>query len=142
MLCIKELSTLGNEIKQALDNLFGLTTNKSIRGNSLQIWTSSTPLARFFELLCGHRAKNKHIPEWAMELPLEKQLPLLVCMIKGDGHIEKPESTYNSVCISYSTVSLTLAYQVRDLFARFGICSSINKRKGFNLIMWSVLVNK
>lgn len=125
-----ELNTIGKEIIDYMLDIFNLSVNyvKRKHTKAIQLWACSTPLARFFELLCGRGARNKHIPEWGITLPHDKQIQLLLGMILGDGHVRVPSNT-NSYSIVYTTASVSLAYQVRDILARLGVCSSIKYRK-------------
>jgi intein/homing endonuclease len=69
----------------------------------------------------GTKAENKHLPHWAMVLPLAKQREILVGTLRGDGSLDEKQSRF-----VYVTTSRQLAEQVKHLLLRQGICSAIH----------------
>ncbi len=87
-------------------------------------------VAQFLRKLCGSRAANKKIPlQIVLNGKDEYVKTLIAYLFRGDGYAGKGSKTLS---IKYSTVSKTLAYQLRLLLARFGFWASITVRKRKN----------
>jgi DNA primase len=117
------------EIKDLLENIFKIKTaiHKRKKGNrtGLEITACNSKLSNIFENLCGKGAENKYIPFEFQYLPPEKQRIILDAVYKGDGaegKVSKCKKDRNYKAIT--TVSLTLAEQLRDILLRLGIAPS------------------
>ena len=97
-------------------------------GTAVDVPFYSARLARFFESQFGKGAKNKHLPHWAMELPLDKQRALLCGLWRGDGYIDLKRQR-----AKYVTISMQLAYQLRLLLLRQNIISNFSKGKAYGI---------
>jgi parallel beta-helix repeat protein len=103
------------EVRHLFKSVFGLDTFEyKDRGRGYDVCVLSTPLVKIFRKLFGGNAKDKKIPEWMLFLPKEKQRYLIEGMVKGDGHKKGKR-------VHYSTISETLAFQLRTLLFRLGI---------------------
>jgi len=97
-------------------------------GTAVGVPFYSARLARFFENQFGKGAENKHLPHWAMELPLNKQRALLCGLWRGDGYIDLERQR-----AKYVTISMQLAYQLRLLLLRQGIVSNFSRGKAYSI---------
>ncbi len=89
---------------------------RRVTDNGICIDINSKTLATLFPILFGKGAHNKKLPSFYTELS-QKQLSELIkgCWI-GDGHAER-----------YSTVSVTLAHQIRLAMLKLGILTSMKQ---------------
>src|SRR3990170_4958068 len=88
-----------------------------------QVSFGSVEGAKWFGAMFGKEAAQKSIPFSWLHANDQLVIELLRGYFRGDGsHLDN--------VISFTTVSKTLAYQVRLLFARFGIVSSVESKKG------------
>lgn len=83
-------------------------------------------LALIFRELVTSGSKNKNVPKFVSELPPYKQMSFVKGVVAGDGHLnratDKPIGNMRSSnTVSFVTVSLNLAYGVRDIFERNNI---------------------
>jgi len=89
----------------------------------------SARLARFFKELFDNGAGNKIIPDFIMNLPPERQKPLIYGLWKGDGYINLKRVGARG---GYVTISYKLAQQIKILLLRQKIVPSMyidKKRK-------------
>lgn len=120
-----EFSFHRNEIIYIQDVLriskqLGFSAEKRDAGlNGTKVIVCSKALAQLLRLF-GKRAENKHIPHFALYLPIELQKSLLKGIFRGDGSVTKSG-------IRYNTVSKILAFQLRQLLLRQGIVSCFTK---------------
>jgi len=105
-----------------IKNIFGRKANRVIKDSVCNVCVNSTLLIQLFKKLFGTNATNKHIPQWMMFLPREKQKELITGLVNGDGCVDDKRTRY-------STTSKQLAYQMRMILFRLGITHSIFKRK-------------
>ena len=116
--CFKQMIEVGNVIK----NCFGVKFVVEKNGNKkCRLRVASWVLAEFFGNLFGRGAYKKRIPDLfaGCELSL---MPLVKGYISGDGCTNESKSH-----ISFSTVSPSLAYQIRNILIANNIFSSIKK---------------
>ncbi|MGN6522406.1 MAG: intein-containing DNA gyrase subunit A, partial [Actinomycetes bacterium] len=73
--------------------------------------------------LQGQRSAAKSVPEFVWSSPLDVKAAFLQALFTGDGSASA--LARNSVQISYSTCSQTLATQVQDLLLEFGIVARL-----------------
>ncbi len=125
--------TLSSNIKESflekispfIQNTFGRRFSIRLKSdtNGKEASFYSPVIAEMLENMMGKGSRNKRIPEWVMTLPLEKQTYFIRGYYEGDGL--KTSNKEKSI----TTASVTLAYQIRDLLLRHGICSSVNYPK-------------
>lgn len=84
---------------------------------------SSVALALIFRELFGNGAYNKRIPKILFKSP-KSLIPLVDGYIKGDGHINLDIN-----CISFSTISPSLAYQMQSILVSNNLMISVQKNK-------------
>jgi nitrogen fixation NifU-like protein len=96
--------------------------------NAIDLEFYSARLARFFEREFGKGARNKRIPFWIMQLPLEKQRELLCGLWRGDGYFDSKRQR-----AKYVTISRQLAYQLRMLLLRQRIIGNFCKGKAYGI---------
>jgi hypothetical protein len=100
---------------------FGVTATIKPYQSSIIVQSCSEILATFFSEMFGTGAFNKHVPEWMLYLPVEKQKCLVDAFVDGDGC--KTKTGYEM----YS-VSPTLIFQLRTMLMRRGIIAGLQKR--------------
>ncbi len=89
--------------------------------NTFNVCLTAQPLATLFHKWCGKNAHDKHLPEWVMYLPIEKQRVILEGILDGDG-------CYQDDKIYFLSVSPQFTEQVRRLMLRCGYFPSISHR--------------
>ncbi len=100
------------DIGWIMEVTFGLQPSNIVtRRNATTITYYSARLARFFERTFGRGAANKHLPQWMLSLPPEKQQQILCGLWRGDGYI-------NSETAKFVTISKQLATQTKLLLLR------------------------
>ena len=85
-------------------------------GSSTSVRGFSVMWARFFLEMCGHGARNKHVPGFAFTAPDDFVAGLLDGYISGDGCVSKNGKRINS-----SSTSKRLTEEMSILLLRFGI---------------------
>jgi DNA primase len=110
------------EIKNLVEKIFKIKTTihrRPIgRKTGLEISACNSKLADIFANLCGKGAENKHIPfEW-QNLPSSKQKIILEAIWRGDGCESPVAKTFGRKALSVTTISRTLADQLRDVLLR------------------------
>ena len=93
------------------------------REGGYQVSFGSVAGAKWFRAMFGKDATQKHIPFSWLHANDQLIIELLRGYFRGDG-------SHHGNVISFTTVSKTLAYQVKLLFARFEIASSVGSKKG------------
>lgn len=101
---------------------FGVDAHIIEREFTLNVEVYSEILAHFFTELFGKGAVNKHVPEWVIYLPIEKQSCLIERYKYGDGC--DTETGYE-----FFSVSPTLIFQIRAMLMRQGIIAGLRLRK-------------
>ncbi len=103
--------------------VFGLDVrcSENKNDNTLNVCLTAQPLAKVFHNWCGKNAHDKHLPEWVMYLPVEKQRIVLEGILDGDG-------CYQDDKIYFLSVSPRFTEQVRRLMLRCGYFPSISHR--------------
>lgn len=117
------------DVQNCIRSLFGIEASITPRDhqNVACVNTYKPKLARFFESLFGSGAANKHIPDFLLFLPPEKQTHLLKGLWRGDGYINLERKGSRG---GYVTISEQLAGQIKTLLLRQGIIPSVYKEKG------------
>ena len=112
------------DVCKIIKQIFGLIpVVKDGITNAKRIIVYSAILKRFFSSLFGSRAAKKQIPEFMMKLPREKQFALLQGLLRGDGCFYNRKQQK----ITYSSISVNLAYQIFLLLARQGILATFKQ---------------
>lgn len=116
-------------VSAAARRLFGANTRYKLRddGTVYDIHACSATVARFMFDTFGHRAPNKKLPQWLMELPPGKQAHFLKGYVLGDGCVVTAESKAGEG-VAVITTSPNLAGQTKTLLARQGIASAVKSR--------------
>ncbi len=124
--------------EEILENISQLFSKEAViaaangAASSIIVRCSSIVLSQFFDDLCGSGATNKHLPNFVMKLPLEKQFIMLRALWRGDGCLrtvfDKRYGGRSPVC-NFKTVSFTLAKQVQQLCLRLGYLCSIRSEQ-------------
>jgi intein/homing endonuclease len=102
-----------NHIRLALNRNNGHLRYNSIKRNA------TSEFAQIMKEYAGEYSKEKILSEEIMLLPPEKQMEIINAFIDGDGWIHR-----GRVCMA--TISINLAFQIRDILARNYITCSIN----------------
>jgi len=117
------------DVAESIHSLFGVEASITPRNhqNVACVNAYKPKLARLFESLFGSGAANKHIPDFMLFLPPEKQAHLLKGLWNGDGYVriegKRPRA-------GYATISVQLAGQIKTLLLRQGIIPSMYQEKG------------
>lgn len=110
-------------VLNAIHNIFGINGTIKIEGNKCSVVFSNKIVGQFLQNLCGHLAKNKHVPTELLHIDKSLQKELITGYFNGDG------SVYKNRRVSAFTVSKTLAYDIKYLLLRQEILSSVTKTK-------------
>ena len=92
--------------------------------NTVHLTINNTFLARFFKKHFNKGAENKKIPDFLMNLPIDKQKDLIYGLWKGDGYVN-----LNIPRAGYTTISYKLASQIKLLLLRQKILPSLYTEK-------------
>ncbi|MFA4873022.1 MAG: SufD family Fe-S cluster assembly protein [Patescibacteria group bacterium] len=125
-------TNLVHDVEYCLKEVFGIRkTYKPVHktNHGISVVVSSAEVSRIFAYF-GKGAQNKKLPSWAIILPHRLQQQLITAYFRGDGNYynRKNKHGQKEIC-RFSTISETLAYQVRDILLRLGIVATINARK-------------
>lgn len=111
--------------QELFKTVFGTKSILSKR-NGYNIYTvrcSSVPISNFLRQNFGTNSHDKHVPEWFLVLPKEKQKIFVDAYIVGDGHIGK------NGCVQIVTVSKHIVYVITQMLLRNGIYVRVHKQK-------------
>lgn len=111
-------------MKSKFDKDIKIYENDNSDGVSLRY--NSKILNLLFKKFFGKNAYDKHIPECFMSLPNSHIKELIKGYWRGDGYYSSNGCRYH---VSMSSVSKKLLEQIKLLLLRFGIMSSLHKRK-------------
>jgi hypothetical protein len=117
------------DVVRIIKEKFGLEASIRPRegAHSAAIIINSANLARVFEKTFGKGAASKHIPDFMLFLPPEKQVHLLKGLWRGDGYINLERKAPRA---GYATISMQLAGQIKTLLLREGIIPSVYAEPG------------
>lgn len=112
------------DIKSIAKKLFNVPVNiVKIKNRNVCIATLySVYLAEIFSSLFGHGAKNKKLPYWMLTLPDDYLSELFIGLWRGDGSTESRRFVY-------TTISSTLAYQIKMILAKLNIIAAVQVGK-------------
>jgi len=120
------------DVKQLLRDTLGITKVDEFphdRNHGVSLVVSSARFARAFRQLFGESAATRRIPQWMMLETPEKQRELIVGVFRGDGNYYNQRNKHGrKELFRLSTISPTLARQLRDMLLRLGVVAFLNKR--------------
>jgi hypothetical protein len=109
------------EVIHLSKEIFGIEPNRiDVIEKTTNIIYNSRILGEFFTEIFGKGASDKHLPDWCMTLPLNKQQELLVGLFRGDGCFV---GRTNSVKMELA--SERLIRQVWSILLRFDIVAGL-----------------
>lgn len=82
-----------------------------------------------FKELCGHKAKNKHLPPFWAQLSKAQLMTLIKGYLDGDGSFRLNKLRENTVNIRYSTISVRLQLELVKAFSCFNIAVAQHYKK-------------
>lgn len=112
------------EIVSLSKKIFGLKTSiheRKAGKSGIEVSISNVNLNKIITSLCGKGAANKKIPEFCLNLPIEKQRVILEAIFKGDGTTVKGYSKTLPGRKSITTISNLLALQLKNILLRMSI---------------------
>jgi NifU-like protein involved in Fe-S cluster formation len=112
------------DIREIVKSIFNLEikTKERLVENGVIVYIYNAQLSRFFKKLFNNGAENKFLPEFMMNLPIQKQKHLISGLWKGDGYVNLNRIGPRA---GYVTISYQLAQQIKILLLRQGIISSV-----------------
>lgn len=115
---------IARDIRAISKELFGLDikTKEIPKRKTLIVYLYNAKLARFFKSLFGNGTECKKLPDFIINLPIEKQKSLIYGLWRGDGCINLDR---NGPRAGYTTISYQLAQQIKILLLRQKIVPSI-----------------
>lgn len=120
------------EVIGLLEETFNLPSHirerEDTRGVELQAYSS--PVARLFDSLFGGHSWEKHLPEQFWPLPNSVAKIILRSYFLGDGYPYFPNGAHQFPAYSLTTVSRTLAHQVKHLLLRLGFVPTVSTYSG------------
>ncbi len=109
-----------NETEILMDEIFGIKLSKIYLGNgAARICFQSSPLAKFFNEVCGKYARNKKVPSIMFDTSEENIKSFIRGVMDGDGCIRN-ESEWR-----IQTSSKSLALGIQQLCATIGVWAPI-----------------
>lgn len=111
------------EACQLIRDVIGIEPKVEIHSETgtIGVLIQSPRLARFLSPFCDD-PDEKHIPDFMMLLPLEKQAEFIKGLWCCGGHLDRENST-----ASYRTTSKELAHQIKVMLLRQGIIPSVRE---------------
>lgn len=103
-------------VRRIVRELWGLETRERLRGNGARLWFVNKALAKAFDELCGHGARNKHLPPFTFANSNFAR-GFLIGAWTGDGHFGKTAQ--------YATSSPQLARGMRQLANALGFFATV-----------------
>lgn len=95
--------------------------SETVGDNTVRVELTCQPIATLFKQWFGNTAYDKHLPDWVMHLPKEKQLRILEGWLDGDGcYTPRTNHTFS--------VSAQLTEQMRMIMLRCGYFPSVGQR--------------
>lgn len=117
---------LMNEAVTLVESIFGRSGTTRLRPSTANGYICSVVLRDAFLEWFGHKAPNKTIPNWLWLQPNEITRDLVRGLWAGDGNA----SHCNKYGIfEYMTTSVDLAWKLRDVLLRFGVFSTLYKKR-------------
>ncbi len=95
--------------------------SETVGDNTVRVELTCQPIATLFKQWFGNTAYDKHLPDWVMHLPKEKQLRILEGWLDGDGcYTPRTNHTFSA--------SAQLTEQMRMIMLRCGYFPSVGQR--------------
>ena len=117
------LQSIADGVSKVLPITYYFTKNKKAWYRTVyNLVISNSLLKKIFAELFGRKAKEKRLPTWIIYLRSELIRELLFAYLKGDGCIGERS-------VRFSSTSLDLLNQIRNLLLKIGIVPSIYKRE-------------
>jgi NifU-like protein involved in Fe-S cluster formation len=115
-------------VKFLIKKIFGIDVKitKRKKLNRIDISIYNLHISKLFKNLFDRGAVNKKVPDFIMWLNPKLQRKLILGLWRGDGYIDIKRKYPRAV---YSTISLSLANQVKLLLLRQGIIPSVYREK-------------
>ncbi len=117
-------------------------TEPNSLGNVARYWkTNDKALAGWLRVNCGAGSRNKKLPDFVWNLPIELKEKLLATLIKGDGSVSKKGtnkryySTSKKLINQVQKLAFELGYHVTSNMKDEGI-SYVNMSFGHNCMVW------
>ncbi len=121
-----------NDVKRLLGETLGITKVDEFpypRNHGISLVVSSAKIARVFRQMFGESAATRRIPQWMMLETPDKQRELILGVFRGDGnYYNQPNKHGRKELFRLSTISPTMARQLRDMLLRLGVVAFLNKR--------------
>lgn len=104
------------------ENAYGISYKYTYANVALASWTAP---------LIGSGAENKHLPQFWAVAPRSFRIGLLSGLMDTDGSISvtKKEGRKDQLMVTYTTISLRLAYEVQALLRSLGVTSKLHFSK-------------
>ena len=113
------------DVSRLVNKIFGYagTTMHPTPRHALEAMVYNHAIARFFETLMPAGAREKRLPEFALNRTPECLRQLLIGALRGDGCLKDARR------IAYKTASPHLAHQIAEVFTRLGYMPSIQSHQ-------------
>lgn len=108
---------------QVLKKIGTLKTRKYKNKEAIDVYINSRPFSRLLRDICYNNNKEKKLPNWCMELPLEKQKSIITGLFMGDGH--KYKDANRSM---FFTTSKELCDQIKTILKRLGVTYNVARK--------------
>lgn len=102
------------DVKYLIKKIFGLNPHVKNKGSVTTVECFSKLVGNFFKNIFGGTASEKHLSQWMLVLPVEKQAELFKGLWRGDGSKKKQG-------FHYVTTSKLLCEQLKIILLRMGI---------------------
>ena len=116
------------EVIFIMEEKFGVSARIEKTNKETRKWLSlrfhSTILAMFFENILGRGFNKKHVPQWILKLPQNKQKGLMAGLIRGDGTIFKNSHKTNAKLVMCNQ---NVVYAFWQMSMRCGVFSALGK---------------
>jgi len=116
------------EVIFIMEEKFGVSARIEKTNKETRKWLSlrfhSAILARFFENILGRGFNKKHVPQWILKLPQNKQKGLMAGLIRGDGTIFKNSHKTNAKLVMCNQ---NVVYAFWQMSMRCGVFTALGK---------------
>lgn len=106
------------DVKYLIKKVFGLNSHIRCKGSVTTVECFSKLVGNLFKNIFGGSASEKHLPQWMLFLPLDKQKELVKGLWRGDGSIKRQG-------FHYVTTSKLLSEQLKMILLKIGIIPHI-----------------
>ena len=137
--------SLTDRIKYLFNDIFGVLVSKRLYRTSYKIGSSNKLIYSFFSKFYNtniHKANNKVIPKFILDMSDEALKLFIKAYWKCDGHFSKRQNR-NTYIATAASVSKELIYQLQHILACLGIFSTVSySKKPKKCIIEGRLVNQ